>query len=122
MFHNIIKISIVAILYVFILIVVGPIIDHIFPTLNDKKTNINIFIEFTYQMIFICIILYVLYENMFKLTQSVIGIKNIKGIYIIIDTLFAVLLINTQVNLLDKLHYITSKHPFNYIKFVDEYV
>ena len=121
MFHNIIKISILVIWYVFILIVIGPIIDHMFPKLDEDKTNIHIFIEFTCQLITICITLYVLYEKMFKLSHSFLRIKQIQGIDIIMDTLFAVLLIQTQDNLIGKLNYITSKHPFNYIQVVDEY-
>ena len=112
-----ILISLLTILFVFI----GPMVDHLFSTLteDEKKnfSNYQILKEIILHIILICIIwsFYQLYIN--ELIVKIFNIKLTEINNIILNIVLSILLIGTQKNLLDKIHYITFTHPFRLTDF-----
>ena len=117
--RDIAKIIAVLLFYVLVLLFIAPLIDHMFTPLHTEDTNLEILTEVLFQLILVSVLWFYLSKGMFRIADSYIHIKDLKGIHRITGIASGVLLIGLQKNLLNKLQYITKEHPFRYITFFD---
>jgi uncharacterized membrane protein (DUF485 family) len=119
LFNNIIfKISIFSIGYLVILMIISPMIDHSFTSLDEdinmKETNFQILGEVILHLLFITIVWYFIYIYIQKYAKKMINLKIDESVDIAIGIVSSIALIGLQKNLVDKLEYITITHPFRY--------
>ena len=116
------KILLIIVIYTIVLLLIGPVIDHLFTPLDQEESNVQILGEIFMQLIVVTILWFYLSKYMFQLCHKYINIKEVVGIKHVINIISGLILIGLQNNLVDKLNYITHKHPFRYIQIVDEVV
>ena len=116
-FNNIIfKIALFSSSYLIILMIVSPIIDHSFTSLDDdinmKETNFQILGEVILHLICITIVWY--YINLFAKAylERFFDLKIKIATKTAINVVSSIALIGLQKNLIEKLEYITLTHPF----------
>lgn len=116
-FDNIIfKVSLFSSSYLIILMIVSPIIDHSFTSLDEdiniKETNFQILGEVILHLICITIVWY--YINLFTRTYltNFFDLKIKMATKTAISVVSSIALIGLQKNLINKLEYITITHPF----------
>ena len=117
---DIVKIILVIIVYVSILLLIGPMIDHFFTSLQKDETNLEILSEIMAQLITVSIIWHYLNQIIFKLINNYINIKNIKYIDRIIGIVSGIMLIGLQTHLHNKLKYITHEHPLRIFQIFED--
>ena len=117
LFNNIIfKISLFSSSYLIILMIVSPIIDHSFTSLDEdinmKETNFQILGEVILHLICITIVWY--YINLFarEYLERIFDLKIKIATKTAINVVSSIALIGLQKNLIEKLEYITLTHPF----------
>ena len=114
--NTIIKLIIFTIIYFIILLIISPVIDHFFTTLDQDKTvkesNFQILGEIILQLIVITIIWYFLHGVLGKYLEHLLDARMGEATKTGIDLVSAITLIGLQKNLIDKLEYITHEHPF----------
>lgn len=117
LFNNIIfKIALFSSSYLIILMIVSPIIDHSFTSLDEdinmKETNFQILGEVILHLICITIVWY--YINLFarKYLERIFDLKIKIATKTAINVVSSIALIGLQKNLISKLEYITLTHPF----------
>ena len=103
---------IIIIIYVIVLKILSPIIDHVFEPLDKNESNLKILI-FIILQIFVISIFWIFIHNIIKfLLKKYLNIKISNESKNIIDIISAIVLIGLQKNLIDKLEYITFEHPY----------
>lgn len=117
LFNNILlKISLFSTSYLIILIIVSPIIDHAFTSLDEdidmKENNFQILGEIILHLICITIVWY--YINLYARSylENIFNLKVKVATKTAINVVSSIALIGLQKNLIEKLEYITIKHPF----------
>lgn len=114
------KLLFICIIYIASLIIISPIVDHLFGKLDEDESNTLILIEIISQILLISIIWY--YHSTFlKYIVRIYLKENIDGHEVIIDVVTAIGLIGLQYNMIQKLEYITHKHPFRIFKFLEDH-
>jgi hypothetical protein len=114
------KLLFICIIYIISLIIISPIIDHLFGKLDRDESNKLILIEIISQILLISITWY--YYSLFLKNIIKIYLKeNIDGHEVIIDVVTAIGLIGLQYNMIQKLEYITHEHPFRIFKFLEDH-
>ena len=116
-FNNILfKISLFTTSYVLILIVVSPVIDHAFSTLDEdidkKENNYQILGEVILHVITITIVWYYINYYGRSSLEKLFDLKIKDATKTAINVVSSIALIGLQRNLLEKLEYITISHPF----------
>ena len=116
-FNNILfKISLFTTSYLLIMIVVSPFIDHAFSTLDEdtekKENNYKILGEIILHVITITIVWYYINYYARAFLENSFDLKIKLATKTAINVVSSIALIGLQRNLLDKLEYITIKHPF----------
>ncbi len=110
------KIPFVTIIYLLLLIVVSPVIDHSFTSLDEdinmKENNLQILGEVILHLIIIAFIWYIINYYVPKYIGSLLNIKIKQATKSAIGVVSSIVLIGLQKNLIDKLEYITLTHPF----------
>jgi len=117
---DILKIIVVIIVYVSVLLFIGPMIDHFFTSLQKDETNMEILGEIMAQLITVSVIWYYLNQIIFKLINNYINISNVKYIDRIIGIVSGLLLIGLQTHLHNKLKYITHEHPLRIFQIFED--
>jgi hypothetical protein len=102
----------ISVIHIIILFTITPFIDHIFTPLNDKESNTEILIEIITQLLTLSVIWYLLNKYVLYNINKYFKLNNVKLVSTILDIIYAVVLIGLQSNLINKLEYITYKHPF----------
>jgi len=110
------KIILVIIVYIFILLTLGPMIDHAFSTLHKEETNFEILTEIISQLITVTVMWYYLNRVVYFILDKYVNIGGIKKIDSIIGIVSGVMLIGLQSHLHSKLKYITHEHPFRFFE------
>ena len=114
--NTIIKLIIFTLIYFIILLLLSPVIDHFFTTLDQdkaiKETNFQLLSEIILQLIVITIIWYLLHGFLSQYLEHLLNAKMGEATKAGIDLVSAITLIGLQKNLIDKLEYITHEHPF----------
>tara|TARA_Y100001958_G_scaffold158971_1_gene158606 strand:+ start:7664 stop:8041 length:378 start_codon:yes stop_codon:yes gene_type:complete len=119
-FERLAKLLIICIIYIISLIVISPVVDHMFGKLDKDESNGLILSEIISQIILISIIWYY-YSLILKQFIKVYLHENIDGHEVVIDVVTAVGLIGLQYNMIQKLEYITHEHPFRVFKFLEDH-
>lgn len=119
---DIFKLIIFTIIYIVVLLILAPFIDHIFTSLKEdedkKESNIQILFEIIAHSILIVLLWYLSGKYFRELLENILNI-NMKGMTeTAMEVLSGVILVGLQRNLIQKLEYITYEHPF---RFVDLY-
>ena len=115
------KIPLFTIIYLLLLIVVSPFIDHIFTSLDEdkklKENNFQILGEIILHLIVIAFVWYIINHYVPKYIGSLLNIKIKRATKSAIGVVSSIVLIGLQKNLIDKLEYITLTHPIRYKDF-----
>ena len=111
------KLCIFSSIYIIVLIIIAPLIDHFFTSLDEdkiiKETNIQILIEIILHILVLTIVWYYLNRFLQGTIRNIFKIKiKEEATKSAIDIISAIALIGLQKNLIDKLRYITTEHPF----------
>jgi len=110
----IVKLFFLVVLCFTFLLIVSPIIDHIF-YVDESDKNINIYKIILYilsHVILICIFVYLLHNYIILNYLKYFKIdKQYKNFKYILDLIIAIILIGLQRNLKHKLNYISGLHP-----------
>lgn len=110
------KITIITIVYIGVLIIVSPIVDNLFRSLDDdkekKENKIQIFLEIIFQLILVSILWYHLHKFLRSTVEKIFNLQIKYPTENAISFISSIALIGLQKNLLDKLEYITDIHPF----------
>ena len=97
-------------IYFIPLLIISPIIDSLFEKLDKTKNDTRILSEIFFHILVLILL--------WKYLKSFIGTK-FKDDTDISSLIQGVVLVGLQKNLIDKLNYITYKHPIRLIKFFD---
>ena len=114
--NTIFRLALFTSIYIIVLILFSPFIDHLFSTLEEdkkiKENNFQILIEIILHVIVLSISWFYLNKYLKEFLENIFSIK-IKGhTSTAIDFIAALALIGLQKNLIDKINYITIEHPF----------
>ena len=113
-----VKLTIFCIIYMSILIVVSPAVDHLFTTLEDdkkrKESNTRILYEIILHTVVISIGWYYFNYYMQNTLAKVLNIAVREHTKTAIEFIMALACIGLQANLIDKLEYISLEHPFRF--------
>tara|TARA_Y100001958_G_C21179293_1_gene509509 strand:- start:984 stop:1394 length:411 start_codon:yes stop_codon:yes gene_type:complete len=128
--NKLIKLVIFTIIYVSLLIFISPIIDHFFTTLDEdiknKENNFQILFEVIIHIIVLTIVIFIVRKYITKYLENILNVEVKEFTKSGIDLISALTLIGLQKNLIDKLEYITIKHPFRFsdihIDWLDNYL
>tara|TARA_B100000282_G_C31567609_1_gene415105 strand:+ start:52 stop:444 length:393 start_codon:yes stop_codon:yes gene_type:complete len=116
-----VKTSIFLVIYSITFLFLGPIIDHLFTTLEEdekkKENNLDILKEVIYHLIAIAFIWYISYLLYEPILIKLLHIKNETGVKITMNIIRSIILIGTQRSLLDKIKYLTFTHPIKLTDF-----
>ena len=111
-----IKVLLATVVYIIVLFIVSPIIDHLFTPLDEGDSNYKIMLEIISQIIVISVIWYLISEIIIFKVNRLLDIKNNKLLNKAREVISAVIIVGLQSHLISKLEYITQEHPFRYLK------
>ena len=110
------KVSLFSSIYLIILISVSPYIDHIFTSLDEdikvRESNFQILGEILLHIIVIAIFWYLINNYVPQYIEKIFNITMKDATKSGIAVVSSIALIGLQKNLIDKLEYITIRHPF----------
>ena len=110
------KISLFSTIYLIILMIVSPFIDHAFTSLdediNKKENNFQILGEIILHIIIIAFVWYAINHYVPKYIELLFNFKIKEATKSSMGVVSSIVLIGLQKNLIDKLEYITLIHPF----------
>jgi hypothetical protein len=106
----IVRLGFIVLIYSIILIVVSPIIDHLFTPLHPEEPYYEVLGEFVAQIVVLSITWYAINTGLhYVLSKNNLKVRAHEETAI--DVITAVILVGLQKNLLVKLKYITELHP-----------
>ena len=110
-----IRILIVSTIYLMALLIIAPVIDHLFTTLDEdlqkKNSNLQILFEILLQLVIICILWYYISNLLHYVIVDKINLKIKTPSKDSIGIIVSIAFVGLQKNLLDKINYLTFKHP-----------
>lgn len=110
------KMSLFSIIYILLLIFIAPFIDHLFTSLDEdkslKENNFQILGEIIGHLIVISLVWYFLKTYLSLILEKVLNVKIQEPTKTTIGIVGSIALVGLQKNLIDKLKYISSEHPF----------
>jgi len=111
------KLLIATVVYIIILFIIAPIIDHSFTPLDLDKTesNTQIMFEIISQIIVISLVWYIISEYIIVNINNHLGVTGSKLLTKVREVISAVIMVGLQKNLIAKLEYISLKHPIRFI-------
>lgn len=112
-------VSFISVIYLIILMVISPIVDHYFLPLDESK-NINklgILFEISLHIIVIAIIWHIINTYIPKYIEIIFKLKINNITKTGIEIVSSIVLVGLQKNLIDKLEYITLNHPIRFKDF-----
>ena len=117
---NVIKIVVIILIYVTVLFILAPLVDHAFTSLHKDETNFEIMSEIILQLITVSIVWYYVNSAMIFLISKYINLKGISRIESVISIVSGLMFVGLQTHLKSKLNYITHEHPFRFFQFLDD--
>ena len=117
---DIIKIVVIILIYVTVLFILAPLVDHAFTSLHKDETNFEIMSEIILQLITVSIVWYYVNSVMIFLISKYINLKGISQIESVISIVSGLMFVGLQTHLKNKLSYITHEHPFRIFQFMEE--
>ena len=116
-----VKTSIFLVIYSLTFLFLGPIIDHLFSTLEEdeknKENNLQILKEVIYHLITIAFVWYISHLLYEPILIKLLHIKNEVGVKITMNIIRSIILIGTQRSLITKIRYLTLTHPIKLTDF-----
>jgi hypothetical protein len=114
--NTIFRLALFTSIYIIVLILFSPFIDHLFSTLEEdkkiKENNFQILIEIILHVIVLSISWFYLNKYLKGFLEHIFSVKIKAHTSTAIDFIAAVALIGLQKNLIDKINYVTIEHPF----------
>lgn len=114
-----IRIASFSLVYLYVLIGVSPMIDHQFTDLQtdirEKKSYFQILIEISVHIVILAVSWYLFHSNLKRLCEGVMRANVCQHTEQAINIVSGLVLVGLQKNLLDKIKYITTNHPFRLI-------
>ena len=114
--NTIFRLALFTSIYIIVLILFSPAIDHLFTTLEEdkklKENNFQILIEIILHVIVLSISWFYLNKYLKSFLEYIFSLKIKAHTSTAIDFIAAVALIGLQKNLIDKINYVTIEHPF----------
>lgn len=117
---DVIKIVVIILIYVIVLFILAPLVDHAFTSLHKDETNFEIMSEIILQLITVSIVWYYVNSVMIFLISKYINLKGISRIESVISIVSGLMFVGLQTHLKSKLNYITHEHPFRFFQFLDD--
>ena len=117
---DVIKIVVIILIYVTVLFILAPLVDHAFTSLHKDETNFEIMSEIILQLITVSIVWYYVNSVMIFLISKYINLKGISRIESVISIVSGLMFVGLQTHLKSKLNYITHEHPFRFFEFLDD--
>lgn len=114
------KILFATVLYIIVLFIVSPILDHAFSPLDEQESNLEIMLEIISQIIAITIVWYIISEYFIVKLNNYLGLKDNKIIDKARNVISAVIIVGLQTHLVSKLEYLTHKHPFRFLNIYED--
>ena len=112
----IIRLAIFSSIYIIVLIIISPFIDHLFTSIEEdkklKENNLQILGEIILHVIVLTISWFYLNKYLKSFLESIFKVNIKAHTSTAIDFIAALALIGLQKNLVDKINYITIEHPF----------
>ena len=114
--NNFFIISIISTIYLIILMIISPIIDHFFTPLDvsKNKNKLKILFEISLHIIMIAIVWHTINTYIPKYIEKILKFKINNVTKTGIEIVSSIVLVGLQKNLIDKLEYITLTHPIRY--------
>ena len=114
--NNFFIISIISTIYLIILMIISPIIDHFFTPLDvsKNKNKLKILFEISLHIIMIAIVWHTINIYIPKYIEKILKFKINNVTKTGIEIVSSIVLVGLQKNLIDKLEYITLTHPIRY--------
>jgi hypothetical protein len=109
------KLLIATVVYIIILFMIAPIIDHSFTPLDKTESNTQIMFEIISQIIVISLVWYIISEYIIVNINNHLGVTGSKLLTKVREVISAVIMVGLQKNLIAKLEYISLKHPIRFI-------
>ena len=110
------RIALFSSIYVIVLIVVSPSIDHLFSSLEEdkikKENNFQILGEIILHIIVLSVSWFYLNKYLKDFLEKIFSLKIKEHTSTAIDFIAALSLVGLQKNLIDKINYVTVEHPF----------
>lgn len=117
---DVIKIVVIILIYVTVLFILAPLVDHAFTSLHKDETNFEIMSEIILQLITVSIVWYYVNSVMIFLISKYINLQGINQIESVISIVSGLMFVGLQTHLKSKLNYITHEHPFRFFQFLDD--
>lgn len=114
------KILFATVLYIIILFIISPVLDHAFSPLDEEESYLEIMLEIIGQIIAITIVWYIISEYFIVKLNNYLGLKGNKIIEKARDVISAVIIVGLQTHLVSKLEYLTHKHPFRFLNIYED--
>ena len=114
------KILFATVLYIIVLFIVSPILDHAFSPLDEQESNLEIMLEIISQIIAITIVWYIISEYFIIKLNNYLGLKDNKIIGKAREVISAVIIVGLQTHLISKLEYLTHKRPFRFLNIYED--
>ena len=114
------KILLVTILYIIVLFIVSPVLDHAFSPLDKEESNLEIMLEIIGQIIALTIVWYIISEYFIIKLNDYLGLKDNKIIDKARNVISAVIMVGLQTHLVSKLEYLTHRHPFRFLNIYED--
>lgn len=114
------KILLVTILYIIVLFIVSPVLDHAFSPLDKEESNLEIMLEVIGQIITLTIVWYIISEYFIIKLNDYLGLKDNKIIDKARNVISAVIMVGLQTHLVSKLEYLTHRHPFRFLNIYED--
>uniref|UniRef100_A0A6C0CG03 Uncharacterized protein n=1 Tax=viral metagenome TaxID=1070528 RepID=A0A6C0CG03_9ZZZZ len=114
------KILFATVLYIIVLFIVSPVLDHAFSPLDKEESNLEIMLEIIGQIITLTIVWYIISEYFIVKLNNYLGLNGNKIIDKARNVITAVIMVGLQTHLVSKLEYLTHKHPFRFLNIYED--
>jgi len=114
------KIILATVIYIIVLFIISPILDHAFSPLDEEESHLEIMLEIIGQIIALTVVWYIISEYFIIKLNNYLGLKDNKIIDKARNVISAVIMVGLQTHLVSKLEYLTHKHPFRFLNIYDD--
>ena len=114
------KILFATVVYIIVLFIISPILDHAFSPLDEEESDLEIMLEIIGQIIALTIVWYIASEFFIIKLNNYLGLKDNKIIDKARNVISAVIIVGLQTHLVSKLEYLTHRHPFRFLNIYED--
>ena len=114
------KIIFATVIYIIVLFIISPILDHAFSPLDEEESHLEIMLEIIGQIIVLTVVWYIIGEYFIVRLNNYLELKDNRIIDKARNVISAVIMVGLQTHLVSKLEYLTHKHPFRFLNIYDD--